>query len=60
MIVRGKSAGYNHILKGKLDKNCEWGYINSGLVGLADISVSRLDVMIKKGLTNESPWSIQG
>ena len=34
--------------------------MNSGLVGLADISVARLDVMIKSRLTNESPWSIQG
>ena len=29
------------------------------MVGLADISVVRLDIMIKSGLTNESLWSIQ-
>ena len=42
----------------KLDKNYEWGQINSGLVGLVDISVSRMDVIIMSGLTSEPPWSM--
>jgi len=33
--------------------------MKSELVGLAGISVARLDVMIKSGLINKSPWSIQ-
>ena len=41
-------------------ENYERGQINSGLVWLADIAVARLDVIIKSGLINESPWSIQG
>ena len=50
--MRGKSAVDNHIPE---EKNYEWSQLKSGVVGLADISVARLDIMIKSRLTNESP-----
>ena len=40
-------------------ENYELSQINTRMVELADISVARLDIMIKSGLTNESLWSIQ-
>ena len=55
----GEADGENLILEGKKSgENYERGQMNSGLVGLADILVARLNVMIKSGLKNESPWSI--
>ena len=47
------------MLEGKTGKGYKWGQINSELVGLAGISISRQDVMIKSELINGSSWPIQ-